>query len=322
MGDNELQFQLDAAVLAAHTQQQSAGNFASSIKKFINYVDSQLNSTFSLTNLCKDFNFQRRRFYDVINVFEALKFCQKTGVDEMIWYGRGPFKKFLSQIKNNLVQDLDSNYDQCISISGLTIRFIKYFFQSSTQTINIKDVGNYLSRENGRVTTTKCKLYQIAHILEAASVVEKTVMPGEIKLLDEYYYLDQNHTPNPTPQPPKIQQQQQQINPQIPQQINHQIPQIYNQQPTIPNIPQNHPMQQHPQQPMQAHIPPHPMQFNPAQMTYGYPPQRLPPHVATAAAVAQANKIPFTIEQLLNTPSSIKPNSSTYIDEDYFMNVV
>ena len=314
MGDNELQFQLDAAVLAAHSQQQSAGNFASSIKKFINYVDSQPNSTCSLTNLCKDFNFQRRRFYDVINVFEALNFCKKTGVDEMVWYGRAPFKKFLSQIKNNIIQDLDSNYDQCISISGLTIRFIKFFFQFNTQTINIKDVGNFLSRENGRTNTTTCKLYQIAHILEAASVVEKTVMPGEIKLLDEYYYLDQTPPVNSVPQP----QQTANIQPQV----NQQIPQIYSQQPAIPNIPANH-MVPPAHQPMQSPVPQVPMQFNPAQMTYGYPPQRLPPHVATAAAVAQANKIPFTIEQLLNTPSSIKPNTSTYIDDEYFsMNIV
>ena len=178
----DLLYQLDAAVLAAHSQQKSVDNFASSIKKFINYVEETPNSTCSLISLCREFNFQRRRFYDVINVLEALNFCKKTGVDEMVWYGRTSFRKFISALKHSTTKE-DDKLEQCISISSLTVRFIKSFFLFNNQILSIKDIGSFLSRENGRVKTTTCKLYQISHILEAAAVVEKTVMPGEVQEL-------------------------------------------------------------------------------------------------------------------------------------------
>lgn len=215
MQDSDLLYQLDAAVLDAHSQRKSAENFASSIKKFIAYVEENQNSTCSLIHLCKEFHFQRRRFYDVINVLEALNFCKKTGVDEMVWYGRANFKKMLLQIKKSSIKE-ENTFDQCISISVLTVRFIKSFFTFNSQTINIKDIGNYLSRENGRTKTTTCKLYQIAHILEAASVVEKTIMPGEIRLPEEYFKIEESQPRIPftieqllnTPAPIKPMQQE------------------------------------------------------------------------------------------------------------------
>lgn len=194
MSDAGARIQLDAAVLAAHSQQKSAENFASSIKKFVNYVSATPNTTLSLIHLCKEFHFQRRRFYDVINVLEALEVCRKTGVDEMIWYGKSHFKKLIDEIRGN-GQVIDRDIDQCISISGLTTRFIRAFFYFKSQTINIKEIGSFLSRENGRTKTTTCKLYQISHILEAAGIVEKTVLPGEIKLIDEYYLPEQTKVP-------------------------------------------------------------------------------------------------------------------------------
>lgn len=192
--DPSLLDQLDAAVLAAHSQQQMAENFASSIKKFISSIEDTPNTSLSMSNLCHDFHFQRRRFYDVINVLEALEFCKKTGVDELVWFGREKFKKLLLQMKNEEQTDRDS-HDHCISISALTLKFVKSFFTFGVQKLNIKDIGKYLSKENGRMKTTVCKLYQISHILEASGVVEKTVMPGEIKLVDEYFNIRENPAP-------------------------------------------------------------------------------------------------------------------------------
>jgi hypothetical protein len=38
-------------------------------------------------------------------------------------------------------------------------------------TLDIRQISRYLARQTGRRKSTLCKLYQIAHILEAAAVV-------------------------------------------------------------------------------------------------------------------------------------------------------
>lgn len=164
-------------------------NFASSIKKFINYIDNSKGKNFSLLTLCKHFNIQRRRFYDVINVLAPLKFCKKTGKNEITWLGEENFLSHIESLKhsNDIKNIADQSGDQCISISELTLRFLQFFYYSGKQVVHIKDVSVYLSQDNGRVQTTTCKLYQISHILQAVGIVEKTDISGEKRMADKYY---------------------------------------------------------------------------------------------------------------------------------------
>ena len=284
--------QLDEAVLAAHSKHKTAENFASSIKTFIKEVDSRKNITLSMICLCNEFHFQRRRLYDVINVLEALDFCKKTGVDEMVWYGKESFKRFILDMKQSRNFDTDS-FEQCISIGSLTIRFIKLFFIFGLQKLNIKDIGKYLSKDNGRMKTTVCKLYQISHILEAAGVVEKTVLPGEIKLVDEFYFVDEQTQIDANQANEKKEVKAQKQTQQTAQVQIKAKPKIKVKQEVKPVVApqQTFPIQQQQiiVQPQQQHT------------------------------ELKIQKVPFTIEQLLNTPAHIKPaQEANLIDNEVF----
>jgi hypothetical protein len=55
------------------------------------------------------------------------------------------------------------------------------------QTLDIRNIGLFLCRKNGRYKSTLCKLYQVAHILEAAGVLVKAETPGEITVPNEFF---------------------------------------------------------------------------------------------------------------------------------------
>ena len=178
-------YDLNAAVIAAHNQQQLAENFGSTIKRFIKSLENNQFSVLSLNSMCNQWNFQRRRFYDVINVLESINYCKKIAVDEVCWNGKKGFINYLKDIKNKTTEN--TKYVKCISISDLTTKFIESFFKNNKQIQNIKDLGIFLSKENGRIKTTTCKLYQISFILEACGIISKDNIPGSVKLKNEYF---------------------------------------------------------------------------------------------------------------------------------------
>jgi hypothetical protein len=115
-----------------------------------------------------------------------------------LWLGfgniRSKFKKLKASVRKVRGRvDMNSIIPQgrTICISSFTVAFILCFIARKKQVINIKRLAAVLSRKNERFRTTLCKLYQIAHILEALGVMEKSSTASEVKLRTEYY-LDED----------------------------------------------------------------------------------------------------------------------------------
>ena len=171
--------------------------FRVSIQMLVKAAEEKKITNFAITALTKQFSFQRRRLYDVINVLEAIGVCKKTSVDMISWYGLSCIPNTIKLLQKE--KNLDSSPrnleilfpdDTCISISNLTKAYILCFSTLQSQTLNLKSVANLFSKQNGRFKTTLCKLYQITHVLEAAGIVQKTVVPGEVTICDPYYILN------------------------------------------------------------------------------------------------------------------------------------
>ena len=164
---------------------KSHDTFKMSIHNLITFADMHSYSTFPMTFLCNQFGFQKRRLYDVINVFESVGMCRKTSVDTLLWIGRNAVASHIEKLKTKFqtinIGSLVSN-EKCISISHLTSCLIVSFIINNTQIIDIKTVASLLSQSNNRYKTTLCKLYQIAHILEASNIISKTDKTGFIAL--------------------------------------------------------------------------------------------------------------------------------------------
>ncbi|EAY21721.1 hypothetical protein TVAG_237470 [Trichomonas vaginalis G3] len=167
-------------------------SFKTSIMKFLEEAEGL--EEFKLSKMCEKFNFQRRRFYDVINVLETIGCCQHESVDTIKWIGKDNITQTLNKIaiangvENELIKLKEIiPKEKCDTIGKITQLCLLLFLALKRQTLNIRQIAVYLSRGKNITKTILCKLYQITFILSAASVLEKTNAPCEVKLCDKYF---------------------------------------------------------------------------------------------------------------------------------------
>jgi len=168
---------------SASPNEKGDESFRSLIQEFIKHAESTLTEFYSISQICIQFGFQRRRLYDVIHVFETIGMVKKSSVDRFQWFGRNGLKPLTGNFlhADNSFNQLNS--PSFISMSSLTHALLSSFVFFQKKSLDIKQIAMFLSKYNGRYKTTLCKLYQITHILEAASIVRKSEVPGQITIL-------------------------------------------------------------------------------------------------------------------------------------------
>lgn len=182
--------------VSSESRSKSSDTFRSAIQSMITDSEADGNQLYNLLNLCDIYGFQKRRLYDVVNVLEVVGACKKVTSDSIRWIGISQVPETLRQLQvkygtNKPSATLEQIFpsEKCVSITHLTSSLILFFFALRKKTLDIKQIGIFLSRQNGRYKTTLCKLYQISHILEAAGIVAKSQIPGEIAITQPYYQL-------------------------------------------------------------------------------------------------------------------------------------
>lgn len=168
-------------------------HFKNSIRSFVTDAETQKNSMFSISQICCKHDFQKRRFYDVLNVLEAIGCCEKINSETIRWLGLSNIPSALLQLQKSLnVDSINTSVDeifsagQSIMISQLAKLFILCFLVTQSQALDIKQIAMFLSRNNQRYKTTLCKLYQITHILEAGGILKHATIPSKIILVSKY----------------------------------------------------------------------------------------------------------------------------------------
>ena len=133
-----------------------------------------------------------------MKILDGLKFILRINKRFVIWNGLSNIKPTFMKIakahkvfSNGVSLDQILPNEDCISIGKVTELFVLCFIALQTQYIDIKQVAHYLSRYNGRMKTTLCKLYQITHIFEAMDILTKTDTISEFKLNDKYFITPQ-----------------------------------------------------------------------------------------------------------------------------------
>jgi hypothetical protein len=84
-------------------------------------------------------------------------------------------------------------------ISLLTKEFLLCFLALRRRSLHVQDICHYLTRKAGRVKSTLCVLYQIAHILDAAGILIRSDQLGGLTLLDPYFTLLELRIPRQNP---------------------------------------------------------------------------------------------------------------------------
>ena len=167
--------------------------FKTSIYKFVIESEKYHLNEINIDKTCNKYNFQKRRFYDVLNVLESIGYCTKISTEIVIWNGRSNIPKTFEKLQyaykvNLMTSSLEDIFQgqQSIGISNLTIMFILCFLVMRVYSLDIKHVAMFLSRLNNRYKTTLCKLYQITHILESAGIISRSLVPCVFILNKDY----------------------------------------------------------------------------------------------------------------------------------------
>jgi hypothetical protein len=178
-------------------------SFRCSIRLFLQSAESSPPACYPIPRLLSEFGFQKRRLYDVLSVLAAVGCCQKVSADSVVWLGLSNVPRTFQAIQiesgaDSPIATLDQVVEPqtSVSISKLTVGFVLCFLAMRQQTLDIKHISRYLSRRTARHKSTLCKLYQIAHILEAAGIVAKGTAPGQLAITPKFFCLAELRNPD------------------------------------------------------------------------------------------------------------------------------
>jgi hypothetical protein len=168
----------------------------SAIQKIMGDLDKDPSRLHSIAQIYRKHQVKRRPLCDIINVFTAIGCATRSGVDELLWYGRDQIFPALLGAKNSLnLQDSQASLssifpiDNSVGLSSLTMSFILMFAAMQVDVLDLRIVSSFFSRSTSRYKTTLCKLYQVALILSVLNITERTENVCEIRLLPPFTTL-------------------------------------------------------------------------------------------------------------------------------------
>ena len=169
-------------------EQQSA-----SIKALIQICSDTEDSYIDSQSLAETVGINKRRFYDILNVFETMGSIRKLGPTMIRWQGFENFQNIIMKKANSIhlwdrektLSELIPSTDTC-TICSLTINVFLLFLAMNTKVLNLKDICLFTIREHGKFQSIMCKLYQLTHILCAAEFITKINQGGHIELIQPF----------------------------------------------------------------------------------------------------------------------------------------
>jgi hypothetical protein len=179
-----------------HLRPPQNTKFRNAIHSIIRDLDSTSPNSHSISQLYSRHPIKRRRLYDVLNVFTAVNCAIRNEAGQIVWRGRNQILPGLLHAKT--VARIDNPQltltelfppDNCVSLSSLTVAFLLLFAALRVEVLDLRKVSSFFSRNVGRYKTTLCKLYQIALILGALDVTERSCNVCEIKILPPFTKL-------------------------------------------------------------------------------------------------------------------------------------
>jgi hypothetical protein len=159
-------------------------------------MDCHPGDTYDLAMVHAKYQIQRRRLYDIVNVWIALGYATRERAHELIWHGQAALTPHLRDAMRRIGIDDDAvpllslfPADQCICLTSLTQSFLLLFAALRIETIDLRRASALFSRGTPRYRSTLCKLYQIVAILGSLGIIEKTENPCEVSLCSQFAEL-------------------------------------------------------------------------------------------------------------------------------------
>jgi hypothetical protein len=164
--------------------------FRDAVSSVVNELDEHIGESYSILRLHTRHQLKARRLYDVMNVFSAIGCARRLNGEEIVWVGRDEIIAKLQQEKKALcVSNADVGMsrlfppEHSVGLTSLTIAFLMLFPALGTREIDLREASSFFARTTKKYKTVLCKLYQIAVILGAIGLTNKTQNMCEIRIL-------------------------------------------------------------------------------------------------------------------------------------------
>ena len=194
---------------------RSKCSFKTSLISFKEFCNKKSEKMINIPKVCAKYGFQRRRFYDIINVLDVIGVAHKINADYFYWNGISTslIMKTLIDICNSpefkvfdprrsIIDILGpSGYSSksesptpeedktIVGIVNITKHFLVSFTALNTKTIDVKELSYILTQKNKeRQKTMLCKLYLVGNILESVGILyKKGDVTSEFSFVSEYF---------------------------------------------------------------------------------------------------------------------------------------
>jgi hypothetical protein len=175
---------------AGRVRTSSNPKFRNAASSVVQELEEHIGEPYSISWLHKRHQLKRRRLYDLVNVFSAIGCARRVNGEEIVWFGRGEIMAKLQREKEELgISNAEIGMstlfppENSVGLTSLTIAFLMLFPALGTHEIDLRDAGSFFARSTTKYKTVLCKLYQIAVILGALGLTDKTQNMCEVRIL-------------------------------------------------------------------------------------------------------------------------------------------
>jgi hypothetical protein len=164
--------------------------FRNSVCCVVADLEQHIGEPLSILRLGKRHHLKVRRLYDVVNVLSAIGCARRLNSEEIVWLGRDEINEKLQHEKKSLgLTNTNSSLSEMfppensVGLTSLTIAFLMLFPALATREIDLRQASSFFARTTKKYKTVLIKLYQIAVILGALGLIEKTQNMSEVRIL-------------------------------------------------------------------------------------------------------------------------------------------
>jgi hypothetical protein len=163
--------------------------FSATVRAIIAELGQIPNQPQAIAILHRRHQINRRRLYDVINIFTTIGCATRTDSDHITWHGvHGVLEWLIAEKRARGIANPQLSLlqlfpqENSVGLASLASSLLLIFPAIRQEILNLRDVSGFFARDTQRYKTTLCKLYQITLILGALEVTERAENPCEVRI--------------------------------------------------------------------------------------------------------------------------------------------
>lgn len=143
-------------------------------KKFIERFEGKDGIVLELDRVTVQLQVERRRIYDIVNIFESLRVVKKASKNNYVWRGLKEAVDTINLITENGCNYIDFSSKKEKSLENLAARFLKVFIFSSGP-VSLEQAAKILihTDDSALIKTKIRRLYDIINVFKSIGIVQK-----------------------------------------------------------------------------------------------------------------------------------------------------